>query len=302
MHIQECYPRVKDVENLFDRDCAFFLPAFRRVAATFGIGWQERFEETLTRLFPPEQLAHAVRGYSEFAMDALRLHRRFETTGVYESKTYDEASAEVYHNADYMNDIYLPGILLSHFLWPHHYRQRLFFESAFLAEMKFSKDVSFAECGTGTGYYSRIVLDSIPSSRCIGFDISPASAEFTRRQWRAFGVDGRAELELRDILRDRPADRQVSWLVSVEVLEHLEDPGAFLRALRQLLKPGGKAFITAALNAPNADHIYFYGHPDDVGKQLDAAGFTVEQCLLASAYPPRARGVPVPEAVAFIVT
>jgi len=85
------------------------------------------------------------------------------------------------------------------------------------------------------------------------------------------------------------------------VLEHLEDPLTFLKALRRILTPGGQAFITAALNAPNADHIYLYRSPLEVADQLVAAGFYVQQYQSAFAYAPRKNSKYIPEIAAFIV-
>jgi 2-polyprenyl-3-methyl-5-hydroxy-6-metoxy-1,4-benzoquinol methylase len=98
-----------------------------------------------------------------------------------------------------------------------------------------------------------------------------------------------------------PPERLADWLVCVEVLEHLEDPVAFLRGLRAAMAPGAKAFITAAINAAHADHIYLYRSADDVLAHLIEAGFTLEQSFVGAAYKPSAPGVPVPEAAAFIV-
>ena len=89
---------------------------------------------------------------------------------------------------------------------------------------------------------------------------------------------------------------------AVEVLEHLRDPQLFLNNLRKLLKPGGYGFITAALTAPNADHIYLYWTPDDVMKQLVSAGFKVEDYIEEDAYEASKPEEHVPKLAAFIVS
>jgi hypothetical protein len=67
------------------------------------------------------------------------------------------------------------------------------------------------------------------------------------------------------------------------------------------MAPGAKAFITAALNAAHADHIYLYRTPEAVLAHLVEAGFTLEQSFVGAAYKPSAPGVPVPLAAAFVV-
>ena len=296
------YPGVRCLERIFRETYPFMGESVRRAYSVFGPEWARELEELLGRMFPADSdLAAAAKGYVNFALDAMRLQKRFERELRYIPKSHAEASGEVYHNEAYMMGLYLPGILLSHLLWPHHYRQRRFFEMSFLEDMRRAGAARFCEVGVGTGFYSRVVLVGLPGVIGTGYDISAFSRFYGERQAAAFGVADRFRVCLQDVVANPPAE-ETDWLVSVEVLEHLEDPPRFLRGLRQLLRPGGKAFITAALNAANADHIYLYRSPGEVTAQLADAGFAVEQAFVAAAYRPPARDVPVPEVAAFIVT
>ncbi len=268
----------------------------------FGEPWAADFDHMLAHLFPAgEGLEKAVEGYVCFAVDALRLQSKFDKDGEYVNKSYEEASRDVYHNHEYMFSLYLPGILLSHFLWPHHHRQNTFFANTFLPEMKRRGADFFVDVGIGTGFYSRLICTSLPNIRGTGFDISENSRDYAVRQLSLFGVGARYDVELRDIVADTP-ECVTDWLVSVEVLEHLEDPLAFLRSLRRMLRPGGKAFITAALNAPNADHIYLYRTPKEALAQIEQAGFKLEQYHSSIAHAPRKPELTAPEISAFIVS
>jgi hypothetical protein len=40
-----------------------------------------------------------------------------------------------------------------------------------------------------------------------------------------------------------------------------------------MVKPGGHAYITAALNAAHSDHIYLFRNPAELEDMLRAAGF-----------------------------
>ena len=103
-------------------------------------------------------------------------------------------------NDEYMISCYLPGLLLSHYLWPHHYRQMRFFEESFVGEM-FRRDADqFYDVGVGTGMYSRRALTGVPGAIGIGIDISPSSKAFAERHTSAFGVGDRYSVELRDIV------------------------------------------------------------------------------------------------------
>jgi tRNA A58 N-methylase Trm61 len=156
-----------------------------------------------------------------------------------------------------------------------------------------------AEAGVGSGVFSRRVLQRVSTARGVGYDISPSSKAFAEDHMRAFGLEDRYQGVLADVMAGelQPAD----WLICVEVLEHLEDPVAWLSRLREALVPGGKAFITAALNAAQLDHIYLYENGEQVIDHLRAAGFAVEQGFLANAHEPRTLDTPVPAVAAFIV-
>lgn len=199
-----------------------------------------------------------------------------------------------------MDSEYLPGLFLSHYLWPHHYRQIMFFETAFLDALRVTGSTNFLEVGVGTGLYSRLALDELPTISGRGVDISESSKRFAERQIAAFGLSHRYEVVLEDVTSGS-FEASAEALICVEVLEHLEDPVDFLRALRGALKPGGKAFITAALNAAHTDHIYLYRNAAEVEAQLITAGFVTEQYFVGQAYAPPRSGVPVPLAAAFVV-
>jgi SAM-dependent methyltransferase len=280
-------------------------PVFRDVVArnrdALGPEWCRSLDETVTRLFPGDaELAAAVEGYARFALDIVRRTMKFEKERAYPARTYAEVARDVYGDAAYMRTRYLPGLLLSHELWPHHHRQRRFFEEAFVSDLRRAGTGPFYDVGVGTGFYSRVALAGAPEARGIGFDVSPASRDYAEWHVAAFGAGERYRVELRDVLADPPPP--VPRVVCVEVLEHLEDPLAFARGLRRLLAPGGKAFVTAAINAPNADHIYLYRSAEEVKAQLVEAGFVVEQYLAALAGPPSRPGAPVAEVAAFVLT
>lgn len=295
------FPLLVAMRDAFRSDHRFSADIVDRAYSAFGDDWAQVFEEALGRMFhTAEERAAAIRGYAAFAMTSLRLQARFELSGEYKSKTYAQAAAEVYHNEAYMQAEYLPGLFLSHYLWPHHYRQVQFFETAFLEYLRVAGIDRFVEVGVGTGLYSRLALQRLPGTVGEGIDISVSSQRFAERQMAAFDLGDRYAVRLEDATVDTPA-ASAPALICVEVLEHLEDPTAFLRALRRVLAPTGKAFITAALNAAHTDHIYLYRSPAEVEAQLIAAGFVVEQYWVGQAYAPPRAGVPVPLAAAFVV-
>lgn len=293
-------PSVEALRRAIAENHRFSRGLIERAEATFGADWVDDFEKLLAPLFPTEaDLATAARGYSAFAFDSMRQQKAFEESRQYKNKSYAEVAEEIYLNEQHMLSEYLPGLLLSHFLWPHHYRQIQFFDAAFLAPIRRSDRPEFAEVGIGTAVFSRRILELVPNARGHGYDISPSSCRYAQAHVAAIGAAKRYEVNCQDILVQ--AITPVPWLVCVEVLEHLENPLEFLRALRAALVPGGRAFITAAVNAAHADHIYLYRSAHEVEQQLVEAGFAIEQGFSASAFAPPETGVPVPVAAAFVV-
>ncbi len=110
---------------------------------------------------------------------------------------------------------------------------------------------------------------------------------------KAWGFSSRYKPNLRNIITERVAVR-APFVTCIEVLEHLEDPLSFLKALQGMLEPGGLGLISAAITAPNADHIYLYNEMSEVISQLNAAGFKVLSFREDRAYEPKpGESVPV---------
>ncbi len=293
------FPKVKLFEQLLT-DAAPYMAGSVEKSRSFSPTCEAEFDETLAAIFGDDQekLAKATKGYVRFAIDGLRLHKRFEKELCYINKSYEDVAKAVYHNEQYMDDLYLPGILLSHYLWPHHYAQLLFFHEKFVPLMQAADDPSFADVGVGTGFYSRQMLAADPRVTGTGYDISEHSLAYAEMQVKAFGFDDRWQPCKRNIVTD-PPELKTMFVTSVEVLEHLEDTISFIKGLKAMLAPGGYAFITAAITAPNEDHIYLYMNADEVRKELEQGGLTVVEQAEFAAYEPKGNE-PVPINGAFI--
>ncbi|MGN6826235.1 class I SAM-dependent methyltransferase [Paucibacter sp. M5-1] len=292
--------------TMMEGSARFARESVHRAAAAFGPAWEADFAAMLSRFYASEsRLQDAVKGYGAFVMDSMRRQKRFEQELSYPAKTYAEAAAEVYYNDDYMRRQYLPGLLLSHYLWTHHYQQIEYFKGFFLPWLERQGVAEFAEVGVGTGIYSRLALQALPALRGTGLDISPLSLEFTAEHVASFGFAPRYQTRRQNILEPGEGGEPLPRfraVICVEVLEHLEDPVALLRGLRELCTADGKLFVTAALNAAHADHIYLYSRPEEVLAQVEAAGLHLEHSFFANAYAPAKPGLPVPGALAMVLS
>ena len=290
---------IKQFEEILSTIAPYMANTVKK-ARTFSHDWEAEFEETLSLVLDKEEgmLTNAAKGYVNFALDALRLHKRFERELRYINKTYEEVAKTVYHNKDYMFNLYLPGILLSQYLWPHHYNQLQFFRREFVPLVHEANSKIFADVGIGTGFYSRQTLAADLECTGVGFDISEHSISYAKKQIQAFGFQNRWTVRKQNILTDIPEEK-FPFVISVEIIEHLEDPVSFMKGIKSILLPGGFAFITAAITAPNADHIYLYQSCDDVKAELLQAGFQICKYQEDIAYSPKG-DEPVPRTGAFI--
>src|SRR5258706_14928373 len=99
-----------------------------RARTRFGEEWQRAFEAMLEiDLSDRTALEAAVAGYLRFSLESIRSQKQFEQTGKYQLTSFADAAEAVYFNREYMLQCYLPGLLLSQYLWPHHYEVRCFF-------------------------------------------------------------------------------------------------------------------------------------------------------------------------------
>lgn len=297
------FPHVSMIRQTLRDEAPYLAGVIDKQHGEFGAEWLQEFESDLATFYADDmdKLRLATQGYIKFALDGMLLQKRFDKSGRYEVKTYDQAAAEVYQNEQYMHSLYLPGIYLSHFLWRHHFIQHLYFLDQFIPRVKAHGGTTYYDVGVGTGFYLREMLRRVPCLRGQGFDLSPSSLSYTDRMVTAFSLRDRCALNLQDILSNPPTP-PASFLTNVEVLEHLEDPLAFLKGLNKLLEPGGLGMITAAVTAPNADHIYLYNSVDELVSHVKEAGFTVIDSREDKAYEPKRPSESVPRNAIVIVS
>jgi len=269
------------MQNAFPVLATPFLLAESR----FGSAWVDEAVPSIEGMYGAitdplsDRLKTALGCYAEFANDSMRHQVMYERTGKYRASNYEEVRAALYDNADHMTQNYLPGLWFSHYVWPQHYFTLTGFTGGVLPRVENAG--VFFEVGVGCGMYSKITLDRKQGIRGIGFDISQHSLDYTQRVMRSFGYDSRYTLENRDIRHGYAT--KADFLICQEVLEHLENPAEFCRWLYDMIRPGGQAFITAALNAGHSDHIFLIHHPIEVEKMLVDAGFFISRIQEESA-------------------
>jgi len=280
-------------------------PIFKKVIDTrktdFGGSWTTRFEREMGIYFDGDidAINRAADAYCSFSLEAMRLQAKFDQNLSYSTSSYDEAVSTVYSNTDYMVNTYLPALLLSHYLWPHHYRQIHWAHEHFFSRLLDLENVRFCDVGIGTGFYSKELLTTLPKSLGWGFDISPASIAHTEHILTKWHVMDRYQLCQKEVAKLE--DEGFNAFVSVELLEHLEDPYEFLCMLRREVANGAVGFVTAAIDAPNRDHIYLYRDNESVAKHIERAGFEILDSINLAAYEKTTENETVPQSGCFIL-
>lgn len=201
----------------------------------------------------------------------------FRRNGRYRLSSFADAIEQVYANAPYMAR-YMNGLLASQLWWRNHTEVMRYFRDTFIPGNP--DGFSHLEVGPGHGLFLAIAATAPNAGRCEGWDISDASLANSRDGLRRLGIaDEKVALRKIDIFA-APAEQFQSITFS-EVLEHLEEPLAALKALYGLLAPGGRIFINAPVNSPAPDHLYLFRAPEEVEEMMREAGFAIESRMFA---------------------
>ncbi|MEX2119555.1 MAG: class I SAM-dependent methyltransferase [Pirellulales bacterium] len=148
-----------------------------------------------------------------------------------------------------------------------------------------SPDELALEVGTGSG---SSLFRLAPLVRELhGADVSTAPVRrLARFAEKSRGPAARVRLFVHDFctpgLAGSFADRY-DLILSCDTLEHVRDPAAFLANVHDLLRPGGRAFITFPNEHPRRAHgITYFERRIQLERLLDEAGFARADVLLAS--------------------
>ncbi len=205
----------------------------------------------------------------------------FRRNKSYRLTSFQDALDQIYSNTEYMG-AYMRGLLVTQLLWSNHTHSISFYTNAFLGNLK--SDAELLEIGPGHGLLFARAVKALPNGKVTGWDVSASSLSHTREALAALGVHGGFDLQARNLF-DQQAE-QFDAVVFSEVLEHLEDPQGALRAIRSLIRPGGKLFLNVPINSPAPDHIFLLRSPDETFDLVRNQGFDILEtgCFPATNY------------------
>jgi len=214
--------------------------------------------------------------YNLIVNDTFREQVYFKRHGRYRYSNYEDVAASVYHSPEYMKK-YMQGLALSTFLWPNHLAMYRFF----IETLPKKKDGNYLEIGPGHGFHFMEAMKHTQYSFFQGVDISATSVEMTKSilSSGAFSSFTDYAITKADFFEWQTSEK-FDCLVMAEVLEHVEQPGDFLRQLYRLANDDAHVFITTCINAPAIDHIYLYPDMDSLRQQVNDSGFCIAKELV----------------------
>jgi SAM-dependent methyltransferase len=123
------------------------------------------------------------------------------------------------------------------------------------------------DAGCGNGVFS--VYAARAGNEVVAASFSAAELERARGRAELLGVRGIRfrTLDLREIDAHRHELGRFNQIICLETIEHVSDDAALLRALAQLLEPGG----TLLLSAPFADHRPLYSEAREPSADEDGS-------------------------------
>lgn len=203
------------------------------------------------------------------------VHERLEflRSGRYANSSFAEVERQLYLNPEAF-EYHMHGLVFAQFFWPDQAARFQFFAKQIRSRLTGKK--RYLEIGGGHGLYIiEAISQAPPDMQFQLIDISPSSMELVQGIAEGLAIDFR----LMNIF-DYVPEEKFDFIALGEVIEHLEDPLALLRRVRELLAPDGTVFITTPANAPTIDHIYLFNSVDEIRAMLNEAGFSVlDECV-----------------------
>jgi 2-polyprenyl-3-methyl-5-hydroxy-6-metoxy-1,4-benzoquinol methylase len=192
----------------------------------------------------------------------------FLRSGKYANSSFEDVKKRIYLNPE-MFEYHMHGLVFAQFLWQEQWTRFEFFSSKIGSELKSGS--RYLEIGGGHALYILEAINNAPENVFFQLvDISPSSIELAKGITEGLKI----EFQLKNILDFRHDDK-FDFITMGEVIEHVEDPLSLLIKVRELLAPGGMAYITAPANAPTIDHIYLFNNADEIKAMVKEAGFHI---------------------------
>ena len=153
--------------------------------------------------------------------------------------------------------------------------------TSFLTSLSRQSTGTIASLGAGTGYELKQSRQLLPQWQIDAYDISGDMRAQAASLLAFFGIANitfNVTFPLESLTGE--LGNRYDAIIACEVLEHLPDPARALRSLRNTLRPGGKMFLTMAVNMAQEDHVFWYEDIPSCRRQIEESGLeTIEEWI-----------------------
>jgi len=283
---REQYPGFMRIVDLISRQNPLQKKRIEAFISLQGVEYwtfAEELSRTLNHSFmiSDAERAEAARCYNRMCMDILREQIRFKKTGTYLLDDAHQAKASVYSQQEVMR-YYMVGLLLSYLFWPNHYQLFRFFRN----QASTARITRYLEVGVGHGLFTAEIMRRFPEASVTLVDISETSISMAREMMATFQLDpARAHFVHGDYLTVNLDSEGYDFITMGEVLEHVNDGAGFLKRTRELLRPGGRLYLSTCANCPAIDHIHHFHNVSEIRNLIRNAGLRITRELALPADP-----------------
>lgn len=232
---------------------------------------QAAFERLLAFYMASGQTVNSLtQAYSGFFKEVMKERAYFQKHHAYRYHTLAEVAGSIYNDHRYM-DMYMIGLSFSLYLWP----EALEIHRWFIQQIQGRSGKRYLEIGPGHGenFVKAMELSDYRTYEAV--DLSQASLDATRA-YVHFALPDAENITytLNDFLQFTD-EEGYDAIVAGEVLEHVEQPEAFLRRIHALAHRDTFIYVSAAINSPAMDHIYRFHNKEEVFQMIQENGFSV---------------------------
>jgi ubiquinone/menaquinone biosynthesis C-methylase UbiE len=197
----------------------------------------------------PKYIETLIKGYCEFVTDVNRSQLRYEATGTYEVKSYEDVFHQTYDSQQFMS-LYHWGVYTTTFAWAHHLELYAFFRDQFLSRLAArSSSGQIIDLGCGSGIWHLLTLRHLENWSATAIDISETSVALTKKMCGLIAPRPAVTHIVGDALSFQPSQRAQAG-ISCFLLEHLEEPFALLENLARCSRASGISYGCEFVRSP----------------------------------------------------
>lgn len=217
-----------------------------------------------------DSLAEAYLAFCNYFAEE-RIH--FVRTGSYRYHSSAE-TLPLYQDQQYMHN-YMIALGLSIYMWKIQRENMRFFLRA-CRNCTFTGG-RYLEVGPGHGEYFVSAMENTKFDQYIGVDISETAAALSRK-FVEYAVKEKKNFNIinKDFF-DFKAEDRFQGIILGEILEHVENPLAFLKKIFELADDDAFIYLTTAINSPYPDHIYHFHSKEEIYELFEQADLTIKE-------------------------